>query len=221
MNEIVKLVLEKNPGLVNIFLTGLLLPFGILFLTNRNNRKMKQIEKNLDLQYKSKEDIRSQEKKVYASLSKILFDVQQLHVSLSGTCVDTNCIVDSLKRFDQSVSRCHDEIADNMLYLSSTAINLIYQFYSKIGELKIQLQELDKRKEYDMAHVTVYYSSPQLADSLIDIQDLFTSQRSDLKVQFNRAHQQMMRYCCGDEPPAELKKRYEELRAAVLAQSVL
>lgn len=221
MNETLRLIIEKNPGLINILLTGLLLPLGILFLTNRNNRKLKQIEKNLDIQYKSKEDLRAQEKKVYASLSKILFDVQQLHVSLSGTCVDTNCIVDALKKFDQSVSRCHDEIADNMLYLSSAAINLIYRFYSKIGELKIQLQELDKRKEYDMAHVTVYFSSQALADALLDIQELFTNQRSDLKVQFNRAQQQMMRYCCGEEPPAELKKRYEDLRAAMVAQNIL
>jgi hypothetical protein len=197
------------------------LPFGILFLTNRNNRKLKRIEKNLDIQYKPKEDLRAQEKKVYASLSKILFDVQQLHVSLSGTCVDANCIVDSLKKFDQSVSRCHDEIADNMLYLSSAAINLIYRFYSKIGELKIQLQELDKRKEYDMAHVTVYFSSQVLADSLIDIQELFTNQRSDLKIQFDRAQQQMMRYCCGEEPPTEFKKRYEDLKAAMVAQNII
>jgi len=105
MNEIVRIILEKNPGLVNILLTGVILSFGILWLTNRSNRKLKEVEKNVELKYKTKDDLREQEKKVYSSLSKILFDVQQLHVSLSGPCVDANCIVDSLKKFDTSVSK--------------------------------------------------------------------------------------------------------------------
>lgn len=221
MNETLKHILDNNPGLVNIILTGVFLPLGILWLTNRNNRQLKRIEKNLDLQYKTKDDIREQEKKVYASLSKILFDVQQLHVALSGRCVDTSCIIDALKKFDLSVSKCHDEIADNMLYLSSDAINLIYKFYNSIGQLKIQLQELDKRKEYEMANVVVYYSSQHLADSLIEIQDLFISQRSELKVQFDKTKQEMMRYCCGQEPPKELKEKYEALRATMIEQNVL
>lgn len=79
MNETIKHILDNNPGLINIILTGVFLPLGILWLTNRNHRQLKRIEKNLDLQYKTKDDIREQEKRVYASLSKILFDVQQLH----------------------------------------------------------------------------------------------------------------------------------------------
>jgi HD-like signal output (HDOD) protein len=45
-------------------LTGVLLPLGILWLTNRNNRQLKRIEKNLELQFKTKDDIREQEKRV-------------------------------------------------------------------------------------------------------------------------------------------------------------
>jgi len=192
MNETVKLILEKNPGLFNILLTAVILPIAILWLTNRHGRKMKEIEKNLELSFKSKDDLREQEKKVYSSLSKILFDVQQLHVSLSGNCVDTSCITNALSKFDTSVSKCHDEIANNMLYLSSESINLIYSFYNQIGQLKIELQELDKRKEYKIANVTVFYTSQFLADSLIEIQELFISQRSDLKIQFDKAKQQIV-----------------------------
>jgi hypothetical protein len=219
--ETLKLIIENNPGLINIILTGVFLPLGILWLTNRHNRKLKETEKALDVKFKSKEDVREQEKRVYASLSKILFDVQQLHVSLSGRCVDTNCIVDSLKKFDQSVSKCHDDIANNMLYLSSKAIDLIYNFYSLIGQLKIQLLEMDKVKEYDVAHVTVYYSSRDLATTLIDIQELFISQRSDLKVEFDKTKQEMMKYCCGQEPPKPLKDKYEKLRATMIEQHVI
>ncbi|MGE0567934.1 MAG: hypothetical protein AB7O73_08285, partial [Bacteroidia bacterium] len=151
MNETIKHILDNNPGIVNIILTGVILPLGILWLTNRHNKKLKELEKSLDLNFKSQDNIREQEKAVYSYLSRILFDVQQLHVSLSGKCADTGCIVDSLKKFDESVAKCHDKIADNMLYLSSESINLIYKFYSDIGKLKIELKELDQRKEYDMA----------------------------------------------------------------------
>lgn len=133
----------------------------------------------------------------------------------------TSCIVDALKKFDTSVSKCHTDIADNMLYLSSETINLIYHFYNTIGQLKIQLQELDKTKEYSLANVTVYYSAQSLADTLIQIQELFISQRSDLKVQFDRLRQEKMRYCCGQEPPKELKEKYEQLRTTMIEQNLL
>jgi hypothetical protein len=221
MNETIKYIIENNPGLVNIILTGVLLPLGILWLSNRNNRQLKRIEKNLELQFKTKDDIREQEKRVYSSLSKILFDVQQLHVSLSGTCVDTSCIIEALNKFDISVSKCHSDIADNMLYLSSESINLIYDFYNTIGQLKIQLQELDRQKEYNLANVTVYYSAQNLADTLILIQELFISQRSDLKVQFDKLSQEKMRYCCGQEPPKDLKEKYEHVKTAMIEQNLL
>lgn len=43
------------------------------------------------------------------------------------------------------------------------SINLIYDFYNTIGQLKIQLQELEKQKEYSLANITVYYSAQNLA----------------------------------------------------------
>jgi hypothetical protein len=211
-SETLKLLIQNNPGLFNIILTGVILPVAILWLTNRHNRKLKSIEKELDIKYNSKEDLRKQEKMVYASLSKILFDVQQLHVSLSGTCIDHNCITDSVKKFDGSVSKYHEEISNNMLYLPSKAINLIYQFYAAISQLKLELNELNEKKTFDMAHVSVYYSSQTLADTLIELQEIFIKERDDLKVQFDKAQQQMMKYCCGTEPPDELKKKYETLK---------
>ena len=213
MDETLKHILDNNPGLLNILLTGVLLPLGVLWLTNRHNRKSKDLEKRLELKFKSKDEIRDQEKKVYSSVSKILFDVQQLHVSLSLNCVGENCIADALMKFDTAISKCHDEIANNMLYLSSEAINLIYGFFNSIGRLKMQLQELDRQKEYEMANVTVYYAAQRFAGTVIEIQELFISERSDLKVQFDKTKQQMMKYCCGQEPTKELKDKYEKLLA--------
>lgn len=216
--ETLQLIIQNNPGLVNILLTAVLLPLFIMALNNRHTRKMKMIEKNLDLQYKSKDDLREQEKKVYASLSRILFDVQQLHVSLSGTCVDTSCIENGLQKFDAALQTSHEEISNNMLYPSSDAINLLYTFYGEIGKLKIELKELDKLRKYEMAHAVVYYGSRKLADSLINIQELFISQRSDLKIQFDKKKQEMMPYCCGGEPPQKVKEEYEKLKATMQEQ---
>jgi len=108
-----------------------------------------------------------------------------------------------------------------MLYLSSNAINLIYQFYNTIGQLKIELQELDRRKAYQLANATVYYSSQFLAESLINVQELFISQRSELRVEFDKTKQEMMKYCCGQEPPQEIKEQYEKLKATMLQQHII
>lgn len=220
MNETIKHILDNNPGLINILLTGVILPFGILYMSNRNNRRLKEIEKKLDSDFKVKDDIREQEKKVYASLSRILFEVQQLHVSLSGHCVDTKCIEQSLEKFDETISKCHNSIADNMLNLSSNSINLIYKFYNSIGELKIQLQKLDETKQYDIANATVFYSSEKLAGIVIEVQELFVSQRSDLKIEFDASKQEMMKYCCGAEPPEKLKNKYLQLLKSMEEQQL-
>lgn len=215
MGDILKLIITENPGIVNIIFTAVLLPLGILYLTNSHARKLKEVEKKLEIKYKSKDDVREQEKNVYAGLSKILFEVQQLHVSLSGTCVDSSCIKNGLDRFDTEISKCHGEISKNMLYLSSNSINLIYQFYNTIGQLKIQLQELDSRSEYGLANATVYFSAQNLAENIIEIQELFLSERIDLKVYFDKTKQEMMKYCCGKEPPKELRDKYEQLKEAL------
>jgi len=70
-----RLIFEKNPGLLNILLTGVMLPLGILWVTNNHNRKQKETEKALENKFISKINLRKQEKIVFASISKILFDV--------------------------------------------------------------------------------------------------------------------------------------------------
>jgi hypothetical protein len=52
--DTLRLILDKNPGLLSILLTGVLLPLGILWLTNVHNRKQKETEKSLDSKYNSK-----------------------------------------------------------------------------------------------------------------------------------------------------------------------
>lgn len=210
--ETLRLIFEKNPGLLNILLTGVLLPLGILWLTNRHNRKQKETERSLENKFNSKVNLRQQEKIIYASLSKILFDIQQLYISLSGTCGEDDCIAKAVKKFDEAVTKYHGDISNNMLYLSSPVINSVYKFYKQMSELKIELKELNEKKEFEMAPIPVFYSSQLLADTIIEVQEIFMKERPDLKVQFDKRQQEMMKSICGIPPSATIKKKYELLK---------
>ena len=71
-----EIFLTNNPGLFNLLVTSLLLPLGLLWLNNRSATKIKELEKQLEEKYQGKEQIKTQERAVYSSLTKILFDVQ-------------------------------------------------------------------------------------------------------------------------------------------------
>ncbi|NVK66088.1 MAG: hypothetical protein HWE22_15970 [Flavobacteriales bacterium] len=204
-------LLENNPGLFTILITGLLLPLGMLWLNNRNTKKLKELEKQLDEKYQGKAEIKNQERAIYSSLSKILFDVQQLHVSLSGTCIDKNCIDNAVSKFDTSITKYHDEISNNLLYMPSIIIDNIYKFYSKISDLKVSLKEFNDTQNFEMAHVCVYSYSIELSEILINIQELLIAENIELKKNFDKAEQEMMKYCCGRKPPKDVVDRYIEL----------
>ena len=206
-----KIILEK-PEIIVTVLSGFLLPIVLVWLNNFYNLKTKNREKELDQKFNANEELRKQEKAVYASLSKVLFDVQQLHVSLSGSCIDEDCINRAVSKFDESVTKYHDEISNNLLYMSSEVINDIYRFYSKLSDLKINLKEFNNSKNFEMAHVLVYYFSSELAETLIDLQDRLLKKRSNLQIDFDRAKQDMMKYCCGTKPPQELLDKYLTLQ---------
>ena len=206
-----KIILEK-PEIVVTILSGFLLPIILVWLNNAYNLKTKNKEKELDQKFNANEELRKQEKAVYASLSKILFDVQQLHVSLSGSCIDQDCINRSVNKFDESVTKYHDEISSNLLYMSSEVINDIYRFYSKLSDLKINLKEFNDSKNFEMAHVLVYYFSSELAEVLIDLQDRLLKKRSNLQIEFDRTRQDMMKYCCGTKPPQDLLDKFLTLQ---------
>lgn len=206
-----KIIMEKPEILVTV-LSGFLLPLILVWLNNFYNLKSKSREKELEHRFNAKEELLKQEKSVYASLSKMLFDVQQLHVSLSGSSVDEDCINRCVSKFDDSITKYHEEISNNLLYMSSEVINDIYRFYSKLSDLKISLKEYNNSKNFEMAHVLVYYYSSQLADNLIDLQDRLLKKRSGLQIEFDRTKQQMMRYCCGSEPPKELFDKFLKLQ---------
>lgn len=206
-----ELIMGK-PEIVVTVLSGFLLPIILVWLNNFYNLRSKNKEKELDAKFSAKEELRQQEKSIYASLSKILFDVQQLHVSLSGNCIDENCINDAVSKFDNSITKYHEEISDNLLYMSSTVINDIYLFYGKLSDLKINLKEFNNSKSFEMAHVLVYLFSSELAEIVTDLQEKLLKKRIGLQIEFDRTKQKMMNHCCGTKPPPELIEKYHTLQ---------
>lgn len=207
LDKLLNLISEKPEILISLS-SGVVLPIVLIWLTNHYNLKQKNKEKELEFKYNDLNDLKVQERLVYSSLSKILFDVQQLHVALSGNCIDNNCIDNALTKFEDSVARCHGDLSKNLLYMPSKVINLIYQFYSKISDLKIKLKEFNESEKYEMAHVSVYVDSQDLAETLIEIQELIVKKNNNTISDFDKTQQEMMKYCCGRKPPQDLFDQY-------------
>lgn len=217
MDSTLELII-KNITVITGSLASLCVPIIVICMSNANNRTLKRLEKELEIKYNDKEDLRKQKKLVYAQLSRVLFDVQQLHVSLSGTCVDQNCITEALQKFGKSVDRSHEEISINMLYVSSEVIDRIYGFYNKIGELRTNLAEYNNRSEFDMAHVCVSEYSVILALVIIEIQEIFIKEHPELSSGFDISKQENMINCCGVRPTDELRERYRQSKQRVNSQ---
>lgn len=230
MKEIIKTVLETNPGLFS----AVVLPVAILLITFWQNRRIKKLEnkylldkeektRQMDQKFDSKKEIREQERIVHSSLVRILFDIQKLHIDLSTDCVDYKCISDGLSKFNESFDKNQKLISDNLLCLPSEIINNIYAFYKRLSELIIELKDYKDQGNQDLAMVSVYFYARLLADDIIDIQHYIIKERQkeeEAEIEFDKLKVEMMRYCCGRTPPKELRDRYEELKKVRLEKFV-
>jgi hypothetical protein len=200
-----------------------IIPVAVVWLSNRLVRKQKVLDQDFEIR-KMKElkqfesdhqhniSKRDYERVVHSSLVKILFQVQRLHISLSGSCVDLKCIDDAVIKFNQSLEVHQNIISENQIFVSSKTINKVYQFYSTLGELLIELRELSVQKEYGLAMVPVYDCSQNLADIIIDVQNEFARKRQDISEELNSLEVPYFKACCGQEPPLELRKQILEIR---------
>jgi hypothetical protein len=205
---------------------AVLLPIIILWITSRQNRKIKQLEqqfdisklttaKELDIQFAATKEKRNHEKIVHSSLIKILFEVQKLHIALSGNCIDFACLDEATKQFKEAFSKYQAIISDNQIYLTSSITNKLYSFYKTLGELMISIKDIQASKMYDLAIVPVYDYSQKLADIIIEIQEDFIKRRSDLTAEFNKIELTEFRNCCGQQPPEKLRTKYYALKAKI------
>ena len=214
--------LEQWFDFLKIFGPSVMLPIIILWLTGRQGRKIKKLEtdfeinkifetKKLESKFSTDAEKKEHEKVVHASLIKILFEVQSLHIALSGNCVDFKCIEDATNNFKDAFAKYQSVISDNQIYLSSQVTNSLYKFYKTLGQLMIELKEIQQNKFYDIAIVAVYDYSQLLADEILNIQEAFIKQRSDLTAEFNKIELTDFKACCGQQPPQEQREKYYKL----------
>ena len=200
-----------------------ILPIAILWLSQWWTKKQKKDDQDFELrkiketktietEHQQTVDKVNHEKIVHSSLLKILFQVQKLHISVSGSCIDNACIDNAITDFSKSLEQYQNIISDNQLHLTSTTTNNIYRFYGLIGELLIELREIRDKKLFELAIVSVWEYSQQLADCILEIQDELVQKHKDLLDKFNKLEMPHFRDCCGLEPPPELKTKIEQIR---------
>lgn len=213
-------------GFLTMFGPSVILPIVVLYFSGKQSRRIKKLEqefeinkisafKEMEIQYNGVAEKKQHEKIVHSSLIKILFEVQKLHISLSGNCVDFNCLEEATKDFLSAFSRYQAIISDNQIYLSPGVTNELYVFYKTLGELMVEIKDLQESENYEVAIVPVYNYSTKLADSIISIQSTFIQVRDDLIAEFKETEFKAFKTCCGQPPSEKLKAKYEELKASV------
>jgi uncharacterized coiled-coil protein SlyX len=224
MQAIIEAIVQNYQS-VGEFIT-VLSPFIILFLTNGHASRLKKLEIELAIQEKRLEMEMSaaleasgkeldHENLVLSSLVETLFKVQKLHIDISCGQGDIGCIGRATTEFQNSLSKHQAITSDNQLYLPSQVAHHLYRFYSQLAVLLVELQDLKRTGQLDLAIACVYDYAQQFADEIVEIQSFVVQHRKALAVEFEKEQIKMTRYWCGVEPNPEVKARYELLKNKV------
>lgn len=208
-------------------LPSVILPVWLVYLNNRNTKAGKEIDAKLQIdkikeekkilaQGRIEDEKRLHEKSVYSSLLKILFEIQLLHIELSGNCVNYDCIKEATEKFKKCFSDHQSKISDDQIHLSAEASNILYGFYQDIGDLLIQLKEIQDQAKFNLAIAAVYFMSQNMAMKVLvlkltcfDENKLETVDEAILQ----REHGNFIN-CCGQRPKREIVEEYQAFESA-------
>lgn len=206
-------LITEHPELVVTIFSGFLLPIILVWLNQRYNLKSKEKEKEIERSFTFNREHVNHEKVIHSSLIKILFEIQKLYINLSCDSDHDSCITDAVKEFQKDFSKYQGIISDNQIFLKSKVVNELYKFYNKIGEILINLNEINKTKEHELARVCVYDGAQDLANFILNIQEVFLSKRKSLygELKIIRTEMKDFQTCCGPPPPGELRDRYNKV----------
>ena len=219
-------LVDKNPGIgtvaISAVVSGFLVPVIMLYLNNRHTRQIKQLDATIDLKKsdtKRKQDETASresqtleyESTIHSCLVKILFGVQQLHVDLSGTCINPQCVDDAITHFQKTLTDYQTKIAEKQLLLAPGLTNLIYGYYANVSELLIELREISHGGHLDLAIVSVHEHATSLADQIVGIQNLILRRRQEITNDLRPEEFSNMRSCCGKRPPQSAVQKYRSV----------
>ena len=205
---------SDHPEIIVTILSGFLLPIILVGLNNRYNLKRKAKEQEIEREYKFDDEQLNHEKIIHSSLVKILFEVQKLYISLScDPEQEKDCIVDATKDFQTCFAKYQGIISDNQIFLQSKVVNELYKFYNTVGEILIELNQIRASGERGIARICVYDRSQELADTILNIQEIFISKRKKLFGDLKVIREEMKEFntCCGPPPPGELRDKYDKV----------
>lgn len=222
MKEIIQDILKNNPGIITTVVTALFLPIILLVVTNSQTRKQKDMDQKFEIEKeKLKRQIelgidpentkKIQENLVYSSLIKILFEVQKLHIELSGNCVDYKCLEKAVDSFKPKFSQYQEIISENQLYLRPKVTNDLYDYYQTLGNLLIEIKEIEIEKKYELANVAVYFHAQQLATIILRIQNGLSEIRKDLNYEIKNEDLMNFVNCCGRPPKKQDIEQYKKI----------
>ncbi|GAA0189254.1 hypothetical protein GCM10009122_49200 [Fulvivirga kasyanovii] len=206
--------ISEHPEIVVTVLSGFLLPIILVWLNNRYNLKTKEKEQEITREFKFTDEQVSHEKIIHSSLVKILFEIQKLYISLScDPEKEKDCIVDASKEFQSCFAKYQGIISDNQIFLESQVVNELYKFYNTIGEILVELNQIRQNDDQEIARICVYDRSQELADIILNIQEIFVGKRQNLFGDLKVIREEMKEFktCCGPPPPGELRDRYDKV----------
>jgi hypothetical protein len=217
MMEYFKNLFSMHPELLVTILSGFLLPLFLVRMNYMYNLKSKDQEKQLEQAHSINLERINHEKVIHSSLVKILFEIQKLYISLSCDPVSEECVVSATRDFQSCFSKHQATISDNQIFLESNVINELYGFYNNVGKILIELNEINASGNREIAKVCVYNNSQLLADSILNIQEVFIKKRENLFGELKLLREEMKNFktCCGPPPSVEQSAKYQEIMAKI------
>jgi hypothetical protein len=216
--SLLAVALTTNPNVLTVLCTALALPILILLLNNSQNRKLKFIDaecarqkEDRDKQRSENEVRREKEAHVYGSLLQILFAIQTLHarLSLPNASRHEDFIDREFEHLDSVVRKNQEKISDAQAYVDAKLIGVIYEVYSTVTEMQLELRNLQLLKDSKLALLPcVVEHSIRIGEATAKFHQATLKERTPEMIEATRA---LVR-CCGRPATIEEQATYERLR---------
>lgn len=214
----------------------LLLPIGILWLTNRHTRSLSREEHDRRLKADSANRLATvkdsdtstlldRNKRVIAAMYQLLTVLQLRHVQ--AQCVSasdpTTCMGIDNSGLQEAIVEAQQTFSSEFLFIGSDMIDRIYTLLARVTELMVDLVDLETSSEVQKAsveQVLIYEAAESCADIIAAVHENLVKEqvsankgRRDLLVrEFSAKEIDNMRGCCGVAPSAAQRARAEKFK---------
>jgi len=214
----------------------LLLPIGILWLTNRHTRSLSREEHERRLEADSanrlanvkdsdSSSLLDRNKRVIAAMYQLLTVLQLRHVQAQcvGTTDPSSCMGIDNSGLQEAIVDAQEIFSSEFLFIGSKMIDQIYTLLARITELMVDLVELeasDAMEKASIEQVLIYEAAESCADVIAAVHESLVAEqikankgRRELLVrEFSAKQIDNMRGCCGVTPSAAQRARADQFK---------